>query len=421
MLTALNYMRRYGNLGPLTFRELSYLILRDKDHLAYAKDVYFPGNHGIRQDIALAATAIAYPQLPDADHLLDLAGQRLNKAVDTFFTREGIWAEHAPGYVQYVLRLMITIDRLDKASERFNPKRFLAQFDPSLRFLLASLAPNGNLPWIGSTGTSTIIGPIKKFSEQRLGKTLDKMIRENAGKEFYFPHYNHFISRAASPEGLHVHFVSAQNLPAKKRHADALSFLLFNYGRNWITEGGHHSYELSGMTTYLRSPYAHNGYILGHEYIPPHGKPQLQAYIENVSKDTNGATVVTGVSERYPNDGRVVRKLRVGNRTGTLSVTDQLSQKLGARECFTGFLNLPADLDVAIIDSKIEAIDQKRRMKMTVSVGSEALESITSVRGKEKPIAGWGMSDGQFGPITRVDSRFCGNGTVHYQFTWRTF
>jgi Heparinase II/III-like protein/Heparinase II/III N-terminus len=256
LLVALNYMKRHGSIAGLSYEELIYLIVANKDHLIEADEIYVLGNHGIRQDMVIAATAVALPELPESDGLIQLAEARLRKASEELFTAEGIWAEHAPGYVNYALRLMFEIKELADADPRFNPDAFLNRIPTSLDYLLTSLTPDVQIPWIGETGTRVPRSEVAEYAQRVHGKSLREHVIGLAGTARLYRDYGHAIVR--EEDGFYLLFHAAQNLPAGKRHEDALSFLLFNRGRLWITEGGFQSYEPTDMTRYLASPHAHN-------------------------------------------------------------------------------------------------------------------------------------------------------------------
>ena len=73
-------MKRQGSIAGLSYDELIYLLDANKDHLVETEQVYVLGNHGIRQDMVLAATAIALPELPESEELIQLAEARLSAA-----------------------------------------------------------------------------------------------------------------------------------------------------------------------------------------------------------------------------------------------------------------------------------------------------------------------------------------------------
>jgi len=220
LLRALDYIRHKGPLGSLSEREVLYLLDLNATYLLDTPDVYSVGNHGIRQDLLLAATAIHVPEHPRADEMIRLAQTRLDLAARDLFTSEGIWKEHAPGYVHYALGLIQEIEQLHRASERFNPRRFLDRFQSSQRYLYQVLTPDGNIPYVGSSAAKQvsprISARLKPSSFQRVGLTS-------------FPDYGHAVVRG-NKNGFYLLFVAGHNLPAGKRHADELSFLLYRGG-----------------------------------------------------------------------------------------------------------------------------------------------------------------------------------------------
>ena len=103
ILLAIDYYRAHGGLGDLRFIDLLYLAATNKDELLVAK--HSVGNHGLRHDVLLLSFIGNLPYIADRDEVRQLAERRLNAMAEELFSDEGIWKEHAPGYVDYALRL----------------------------------------------------------------------------------------------------------------------------------------------------------------------------------------------------------------------------------------------------------------------------------------------------------------------------
>ena len=405
LLLALQYMAQGGELGDLSIEKLLYLIDANAAYLLDTDDVYAIGNHGIRQDMLLAATALTLPHHPRADEMLQLAKDRLEEAAVDLFTGEGIWMEHAPGYVHYALRLMDDVRNLHKASDRFSPALFLSRYDSSLDYLLSSLLPDGLIPYVGSSGAWRIS---MQITDQ---EHIDAFLTTKERSLSTFPGYGHAIVRGDLEDGLYLLFVASQNLPAGKRHSDDLSFLLYKYGRPWISEGGHQSYELTGMTSFLPSPFAHNTYVLDNEHLGENQRPDLKTELIDARK--NGDQIVlAGYTERFTKPARFERRIEVDDFS-TLSITDTV-QGDGAWE---GRLQLPGDLEVLEDDGAVVATASDGT-QMILLFASDTPLSFSTCFGEEDPICGWATAGHDFGPATTLMWSFDGDAEVTIAIKW---
>jgi hypothetical protein len=417
LLVGLNYMKRHGSIAGLSYEELIYLIAENKEHLVEADEIYVLGNHGIRQDMVLAATAIALPELPDSDDLIRLVEKRLHDASEELFTEEGIWAEHAPGYVNYALRLMFEIKELADADPRFAPDAFLNRIPTSLDYLLTSLTPDLQIPWVGETGTRAPRSEIANYIQRAHGKSLRDYVAGLAGTARLYRDYGHGIVRGQ--DGFYLLFHAAQNMPAGKRHEDALSFILFNRGRLWITEGGHQSYEPTGMTRYLASPHAHNTYVYGDDYIHTEARPDLDVYMRDMAVAGDKVSF-EAFSERYVGDAFVTRRITIERATQDIAIHDVLTAPEPDGACFHGSLHFAPDLELQVdpAAATIVASDAGSGTKLTATFVSEHLSGFDRFSGQEDPIRGWGtMADG-FGPVQTLAYDVCGSGPLDLSLSW---
>ena len=417
LLVALNYMKRHGSIAGLNYEQLIYLIATNKEYLVETDNVYSFGNHGIRQDMVLAATAIALPELPDSDQLIRLAERRLDEASKELFTLEGIWAEHAPGYVNYALRLMFEIKDLADADPRFNPDAFLSRIPTSLDYLLTSLTPDLKIPWVGDSAAGVPTPHVEEHAVRIHGKSLREYVAGLSGSARLYPDYGHAIVREDG--GFYLLFHAAQNLPAAKRHEDALSFILFNGDRLWITEGGHQSYEPTDMTHYLRSPYAHNTYVYGDNYFASRERPDLKAYMRGMTIAGEKVTF-EAFSERYPEAASVSRRLTVDRSTDAIAIQDVLSASEPDGTCFHGSLHFAPDLELQVdpAAATIIASDARSGTTLTAALVSEHLSGVHRLSGQKDPLRGWGTVPDGFGPVQTVVYDVCGSGPVDISLNW---
>lgn len=408
LLHALNYFRQWGDLGDLKYDELIYLIDINATYLLDTPDVYSFGNHGIRQDTLLAATALTLPTHPRAEEMTRVAEQRLDNAAEGLFTESGIWKEHATGYVNYVIRLMEDVRVLHDASENFNPDSFLGRAETSLQFLLTSLMPDQRIPHVGWSNARNV------RSNSWLDFDIESFLASKARTLSSFPDYGHAVVRGDHPNGLYLLLVAAQNLPAGKRHADDLSFLLSNHGRIWITEGGHKTYERVPITAYLISSYAHNTYMLNGQGFPGNVAPALDTELTGADQDGEKITLA-GYTERFHNPARFERQIEIDDFS-QIKIRDRLrsEKKLALWE---GRFHFPGDLETTV-DNNTVLVSAPDGETMTLRFQSDADLALSTCHGQEAPLCGWGKTDGKHGPVTTLMWSLEGDADIEIAIEW---
>ncbi|WP_439634292.1 heparinase II/III domain-containing protein [Glycocaulis sp.] len=406
LLHTLNYMRAHGPHDELTLTTLLYLIDAGATYLLDEPNVYSPGNHGIRQDMLLAATALSLPQHPRAGEMLELAESRLELAARRMFTEEGIWSEQAPGYVNYMVSLMNGVRRLRDRDAGFNPSRFIRNQNASRAFLVDTALPDRTIPTVGRSSQQTISPAVAR------GRVIERRLEELARSLTVFPGYGHAVIRGDHPDGLYLHFTASHNLPARKRHADELSVLLYNHGRMWITEGGQNSTQSSPMTYYLRSAFAHSTYTLNGGYLDEHEEFERAVGITDSSSEQSGYRI-EGRSERFLEPASFTRAIIVDSDFQTVRITDTLSSEAPGE--WEGRFHFPGDLSVNVEGQRVTVSDPGAARTMTVTFRSSAPLSFSTCRGERNPVCGWvqDRNDGDsVAPATTLSWSFDGDNEV---------
>lgn len=417
LLQALNYFKRHGSLNGLQYEDLMYLILLQVDYLLHENDIYTYGNHGIRQDMMLAAAVIAIPDLPEGDKIFNLVAKRLNDSAEVLFTKEGVWAEHAPGYVEYAIRLMMDLKRLSEQSDKFDAKTMISKIDTSGEYLIASLTPKMEIPWIGASESKR---PVPLVLDEILkGQiTLESAYKNNFNSIKYYEGYGHAILRGKDEYSPYVIFTAGHNPPAGKRHEDALSFILFNHGRVWFTEGGHNTYEPGPLTRYLRTAKAHNTYTYDNKIISEADHPELKAGL-NGYQDSVDKWAVSAYTNRFKSNARVERVLEVQKEGNSMIIEDTFFKSKEDNACFQGYFQFPIDLKIKLGDLneiKIESVEPN--VIMTIKDISSAFSKLKVSSAEKKPYLGWGYDGHSFGPIQTLSYEICEKDKLKLEINW---
>jgi Heparinase II/III-like protein len=312
---------------------------------------------------------------------------------------------------------MLEIKELSDADPRFDPQAFLSRMPTSLDYLINALTPDLRIPWVGDSAAGGPTREVIKYAQATNGNGLREQVGRLAGTARLYPDYGHAIVR--EHDGFYLLFHAAQNLPAGKRHEDALSFILFNEARLWITEGGFQSYEPTDMTRYLRSPYAHNTYVFGNDYIDAQERPDLDAYMRGMTVAGDQISF-DAFSERYVRNASVSRRVTVDRATHDIAIHDVLNAPESDGTCFHGSLHFAPDLELQVdpTAATIVASNPGSGTKLTATFVSEHLSGFHQFSGQEDPIRGWGTVADGFGPVQTVTYDVCGSGPLDLSLSW---
>ena len=390
-MQALGYIQRHGELSNVDLNVLLYLIDSHAAFLLDEPNVYKLTNHGLRQDIMLAATALSIPDHPRASEMLQTARRRLDEMANLLFTESGIWKEHAPGYVRYALRLLNDVRVLHKFSSDFNPELMLRNYDASLEYLLSSLMPGRRIPPVGQSQAEYVQEAIADAD------TIDKHLRNKSRTISAYMDYGHAIVREDDQDGTYLLFIASQNLPASKRHADELSIILYRWGRPWVTEGGAVTNKPGKTRDLLYSPFAHNNYVLDKEFVGASDEPDLAAGLLK-AEETQSGYYVSGFSERFRKPARVEREIYVDGDFKGVRIVDSLT----GRGSWVGRLQIPGDLALTIDGDTVVAMDPATGRQMQLVFSSDKPFRFSTCQGHPGFKCGWGQNPDGFGPVTSL-------------------
>ena len=400
LINLLNYVRRYGKIEGIDIDLILQAIALHGEYLL-RENVYVTGNHGLRQDIALLAIAGAVPDLARRDEMVETALKRTNEAAKNLFSVEGVWKEHAPGYISYVVRLLKDLEPQIESSGLDKGKfLILKHIENSLSYLANIIAPDGRIPSVGRSKITHACGDDKvdMATEGKWPFPYRPLIGEA------YPDYGHVVLRAgkgapaeAYRDSFYLFANAAQNLPAGKRHADELSFLIYNLGRWWFIDSGHYTYENKPMRRYFEKPNAHSGYVIGNKHVRSQDRPELKSGILEADIEQTVAKVRM-FSDRFLNGERVEREILVNRSNRMVEVNDKLIAPSSEKQRWTGFLQLADDLIVQRVENGVSAEDPESDNRLIICFDPKKIESYEILKGVKEPAQGWVIKDGQLMP-----------------------
>ncbi|MGH6895688.1 MAG: heparinase II/III domain-containing protein [Geminicoccaceae bacterium] len=413
ILLAIDYYRAHGGLGDLRFIDLLYLAATNKDELLVANYSY--RNHGLRQDIMLMSFIGNLPYIADRREVRQLAERRLNKIAKKLFSDEGIWKEHAPGYVYYALRLLTDLDRVAADTGLSGELPILEKATSTAAYLRQILTPEGDLPPIGMSGASGRRRSVKPQVAEYWG--IEEANQSYlADRSVVFEDYGQAIYSSSRGGQLYLLFQAVQNLPAAKRNADELSFIVHNYGRWWLVDSGHYTNERTPVREFLVSARAHNTYIRGEQGLGANEQEELDVALTGFS-DENGVWQVSGRSDRFLDGAAFERTIAIDKSAGTISVRDSFNEPSGAAQTWRGFLHLAPDLEVTLEGSSLIATDPASGRAMRIAL--EGAANLRVVAGQDDPLQGWVVQDDQLLEAPVLEFETSGAEEVAMAIAWR--
>jgi hypothetical protein len=392
---------RVGALDPERTELLASSAVEHVDYLMADENYQHGHNHGMFSDAALFLAADALPFLPESAEWVEVAKSRFRETLErTVEISEGVHLEHSPFY-QLVVR---------GALERFGSRGMLPEDE--LRPLLERMdeatawmtAPDGTLPTIGDTSAGVQPAPeVQEAAAQSSG------LRS-------FPRSGYCMVR----EGGSYLFVTAAFHSVAHKHADDLSYCLYEEGRLLVGDSGNAGYDYAGPARqYCVSPTAHSGIgVDSYTWIrDPRGGAGSGVVASGSLEDIRAILVE---NPRIAPDDRTARRLFIYRPGRALAVVDELyaSDDEVVERC----VQLSSELSAAVLESgAVEIARDGERVGWLAPFEEEggAPDSVAVLRGRTTPPLG-----GLFFPeVDQVEacttvafSRY-GGGTFGYLLT----
>jgi Heparinase II/III-like protein/Heparinase II/III N-terminus len=361
---------RLGGFDPSQREVLAASTIEHVDYLLADENYLYGHNHGMFTDAALYLAADALPFLPETEEWVAVARERFQATVDqTIDTSEGVHLEHSPFY-QLVVR---------GALERFGSRGLLP--DSELQSLLARMdeatswmtSPDGTLPTIGDTSAG--VQPTREVQEAAA---------RSSGLRA-FPRSGYCMVR----EGGSYLFVTAAFHSQAHKHADDLSYCLYEDGRLLVGDAGNPGYDYEGAARqFCVSPAAHSGIGLdSYTWIRDQRGGAGSGVVATCSADDTHAILTE--NPRIATDNRTARRLFIYRPGQALAVIDELWAT--DEELVERYLQLSPDLSANLLESGgVELGRDGSRVAWVAPFEEEggAPDSVSALRGRTSPPMG---------------------------------
>jgi Heparinase II/III-like protein/Heparinase II/III N-terminus len=361
---------RLGGIDQAQRTTLAASAIEHADYLLADENYEHGHNHGMFSDAALYLAADTLPFLAETDEWSAVAQERFRETLEqTVEIDEGVHLEHSPFY-QLVIR---------GALERFGTRGLLP--DSELQPLLDRMdeatawmtAPDGTLPTIGDTSAGT--EPTRAVQAAAAG---------SAGLRA-FPRSGYAMVR----EGGSYLFVTAAFHSTAHKHADDLSFCLYENGRLLAGDSGNPGYDYeSAARQFCVSPAAHSGIgVDDYTWIAdPRGGAGSGVVASGSLDDTHA---ILTENPRIAPDNRTARRLFVYRPGRSLAVIDELWAT--EDELVERSLQLAPERSATVLATGAVEVGRDGRQVASLAPFAEeegAPDSVSVLRGRTSPPMG---------------------------------
>lgn len=249
---------------------LMHQIETHADFVASGETYHAESNHGLIQNVALLMAAVTVPEFRKAAEWRRIAAERMTEYARENFTNAGFHREQSPGYHWFVLQKFgnaLRFLRLNGQPTIEGVERVARRAATVWPYLIR---PNGIVANIGDTWERPVGYWPSRYADwwgddiPAISESTAPNPRKSQGAFLmdFDAGYAAFTSYALdcpTPKTDTYMLFKCNAFVYTHYHHDALSFILYGQGRDWLVDSGLHSYrEDSSERLYVRGPRGHN-------------------------------------------------------------------------------------------------------------------------------------------------------------------
>jgi hypothetical protein len=213
----------------------------------------------------LMHVGVLFPEFKEAEQWREVATDRLLVELDKQVYPDGAQIELSTMYHQ------VSLDNFSMAWEVANvngiamPESYVAKMERMFDYNLYASMPNGYLPGLNDAGLTNVKGQARKgltyFPDRKdylWLATLGKEGTKPAVDSIALPFSGHIIMRSGWDADARYMLFDAGPFGYGHQHEDALSFVIYAYGKYMLIDPGNYPYDSSQWRKYVLSTRAHN-------------------------------------------------------------------------------------------------------------------------------------------------------------------
>lgn len=345
-----NNITKYGEL----INEIHDSIKKHAEYL-YGDANYISNNQGTLIDRALYTVSL-YLDDGSAKKYREKAINRLMNAFKTNFSDEMVYLENSIHYHLYTLDLFFTIE---KSLNHFGDSCGVDQsaIEKSVDFFIHYSKPDLSFPIIGDSIKNSLMNEfsfspsVKQYpplewllSSGKSGKPPKKLFKvyQNEGYAFFRNSWD-----VEGKNGITYTSFRSGFLKTSHKHADDLSFTLFDKGKDIFIDPGNSTFESGAYKDFFISALAHNTVVVDDETYP---------FLEGNNEDTNiidygnedDYSFVIGKNDMY-GGVNITRSLYYLKNGGLVIVDDVHSPDVHE---YSQYFHLSSKINIGHVDTK---------------------------------------------------------------------
>lgn len=373
-----------GLLEPAEEELLLRLMVRHANTLTNP-DTYKPTNHGLFVDLGLTLLARQLDSQPQAPEWAELGRTRFAETLnDRVVADEGLWLEHSAGYQILIAR---TLARFLEVPGNATPQ--LTDLLRRMQDVVGWLGePDGQIPQFGDSDLKRL----PSFATQRARDDQGLLELDDSG-----------LAVVKAP-GAYLAVLASYFSDAHK-HADALTFDLFDRGRRLITDTGLYHKDKDENFAFAHATRAHSVLTVDGEEFPRDGSGTYGSGIRQTGKG-HGYFAILGTNPALIAQGVEHQRLFVYEPGRLLVIIDRLRAEEAHR--YARFLQFAPGVEVE--KGRGGLLLGGDGLRGTVRTNDAGGERIELARGERDPLRG--LTSPSFRRwVPRTTARFRSKGT----------
>lgn len=235
------------------------------EHAQYLMKWPTTGNWLTMETNGLMHVGVVFPEFKEAAEWRKTASDRMYAELDTQVYPDGAQIELSTGYHQVSLLNFIGAWRIAHLNDIAMPKDYVSKMQKMFDYDLEVSMPDGCLPGLNDAGRSDIKPYMKEgfgfFPERKDYQwlaTLGKEGTKPTAGSVALPFSGHMVMRSGWEANDLYCLFDAGPFGYGHQHEDALSFVIYAYGKYMLVDPGNYPYDSSEWRKYVLSTRAHN-------------------------------------------------------------------------------------------------------------------------------------------------------------------
>ena len=352
-------------------------------------------NHGLEMTGSLLAAAITFPEFKRAPDWEQLARGRVSRYIAQNFSPEGFHLEQSPAYHWFVLGRLSETLRFLRGNGRELAPNDLVRLRRALAVWPYLRKPDGRLPTVGDS--EALMRPGSPLDVELLGGAAavqdslwtcpnprddgtQFLLSRSAGYAIFYPYTPNEPATRTHPSDTYALFKCNSFDSTHSRH-DALSFVLFGLGRDWLIDSGALNYEeKTPQRQYMRSARAHSVVLVDDQDF---GFNPLR--LSTWGRTEQGDFVTVRHEMKTATHTRTFRF----TPPRTVELTDELTAADGQPHCYAQLFHAAPDVQVTIAPDGVAVLTADNGDRCEIhQQGDEGTWSV--IKGQTEPVyQGW--------------------------------